>query len=64
MIDPSRQYNHIPLFYPNPDPTVIFAADVKVSTTFQAVADFFISVDVLSVEVLQLLLIVVNLPRA
>ena len=63
MINSSRQDDHVSFFYPNPNPLVIPVTDIKVPTTFQAVADLFVSVHVLSEEVLQLLLIVFQFVR-
>ena len=63
MINSSRQDDHVSFLYPNPNPLVIPVTDIKVPTTFQAVADLFVSVHVLSEEVLQLLLIVLQFVR-
>ena len=61
MINSSRQDDHVSFFYPNPNP--ILVTDIKVPTAFQAVADLLVSVHVLSEEVLQLLLIVLQFVR-
>jgi replication fork clamp-binding protein CrfC len=64
MINSSWQDDHVSFFYPNPNPFVILVTDVKVPAALQAVADLFVSVHVLSEEVLQLLLIVLQFVRA
>ena len=61
MINPSWQDDHVSLFYPNPNPFVILVTDIKVTATLQAVPDLFISMNVLTIEALQLLLIIFNL---
>lgn len=56
MINSSRQHDHIPFFYPDPNPLVILVANIKVPAAFQAVAELFVGMHVLCEEVLQLLL--------
>lgn len=64
MINPSWQDDHVSLFYPNPNPFVILVTDIKVTATLQAVPDLFISMNVLTIEALQLLLIIFQFIRA
>lgn len=64
VVDSSRQNDEVAGFYPDPNPTVLLVSDIKVSAPFQAVADLFVPVYVLRVEVLELLLVVVHFLRA
>ena len=58
MINSSWYDDHVSFPYSNSKPLVIFVADVKVPAALQAIADLFVSVHVLTEEVLHLLLIV------
>jgi hypothetical protein len=64
--DNKREYldDHISLFHPNPNPLVILVANMKLPAALQAVRDLFISMHVLTEEVLQLLFIVFQFIRA
>lgn len=64
VINPSWQDDHVSFFYPNPNPFVILVTDIKVTATLQAVPDLFISMNVLTIEVLQLLLVIFQFLRA